>query len=192
MRSLLYIIILLILAGCGYSSSQPRVLDEAQRLMSSDPSAALSKLNTIDVSQLQDSATMARWALLYSEAMVANRIVVPTDTIVDIAIDYYGNHNQRDEYQKALRLKTLNRSSHNTDELATALYLQKEKEFFLYKERVRREQLVFIGIAILLIAGGVFVWMLQRLKLQSLKNEALMAEASSFKNQIEASKGDVN
>lgn len=192
MRGLLYIIITLILAGCGYSSSQPRVLDEAQRLMGSDPTAAWSKLNSLDVSEFQDSATMARWALLYSEALIANRISAPTDTIVNIAIDYYRHHNQTDEYQKALRLKALNQSSNDNDALATALYLQKEKEFFLYKERVRRKQLVFFGLVILLIAAGVIVWMRQRLKLQTLRNDALMAEASSFKNQFEASKGDVN
>ena len=192
MRGLLYLIILLALAGCAYSSSQSRTLDEAQRLMDSDPSAAWSKLNSMDVSELQDSAIVARWALLYSEAMVVNRISAPTDTIVNIAIDYYGNHNQTDEYQKALRLKALNHSSNNSDALATALYLQKEKEFFLYKERVKREQLVFIGLVIFLITVGVIVWMRQRLKLQTLKNDVLMAEVSSFKNKIEASQGDLN
>ena len=52
MRGLLYVIILLILAGCGFSSSQPRVLDEAQRLIGTDPTAALSQLNSLDVSEL--------------------------------------------------------------------------------------------------------------------------------------------
>ena len=192
MRALLYIVILLILAGCSYSSSQPRVLDEAQRLMDSDPTAALSKLNSMDVSELQDSAIIARWALLYSEAMVANRLSAPTDTIVNIAIDYYERHNKKDEYHKALHLKALSQSIHNTDELATALYLQKEKEFFLYKERVKRQQVITISLVILLMAFGVIAWMRQRLKLQSLRNDVLMAEASSFKNQIEASKGDVD
>ena len=192
MRGLLYVIILLILAGCGFSSSQPRVLDEAQRLMDSDPYAALSKLNSLDISELEDSATIARWALLYSEAMIANRITAPTDTIVNIAIDYYRNHNRTDEYQKALHLKALNQNSNNTDALATALYLQKEKEFFLYKERIRREQLIFIGLVILLLATGVIVWMRQRLKMQTIRNDSLMAEASSFKNQIEVSQGDIS
>ena len=192
MRCLLYLVILLILAGCSYSSSQPRAINEAQRLMNSDPTAALSKLNSVDVSQLQDSATIARWALLYSEAMVTNRMSAPTDTIVNIAIDYYGHHNQYEEYQKALRLKALIKSSDNNDALATALYLQKEKEFFLYKERVKREQFLFIGIVVLLIAVGIIVWMRQRLKLQTLKNDAIMAEASSLKTQIESTKGDVN
>ena len=97
MRSLLYIIIFCIVTGCSYSALQSHTLDEAQRLMTSDPSAALTKLNSLDVSELKDSSTMARWPLLYSEAMVANHITAPTDTIVNIAIKYYGNHNLKDE-----------------------------------------------------------------------------------------------
>lgn len=191
MRGLLYLCILLIFVGCGISSSQPEVLDEAQKLMDIDPTEALSKLNSLDVSELEDSATIARWALLYSEALLANRLSAPTDTIVNFAIDYFGNHNRTDEYQRALHLKTLNQFANNNDALATARYLQKEKEFFVYKERIKREQLVFFGLAILLFAAGIIVWMRQRLKLQTLKTEALISEASSFKNQIEVSRGDV-
>ena len=160
--------------------------------MNSDPSAAWTKLNSFDISELNDSSTMARWALLYSEAMVANHITAPTDTIVNIAIKYYGNHHLTDEYQKALHLKALNQSSNNSDALATALYLQKEKEFFLYKERIKQEQMLFIGIILLLFAIGAIVWLQQRLKIQTLRNETLMAEASSFRNEVEASKGDVS
>lgn len=86
MRGLLYLIILIILAGCSYSSSQPRVLDEAQRLMESDPTSALSKLNSLDISELRDSSTLARWALLYSEAMVENRLTTPTGSRVEQTI----------------------------------------------------------------------------------------------------------
>ena len=192
MRSLLYIVIFCIMVGCSYSSSQPKVLDEAQRLMESDPSAALSKLNSLDVSELHDSATMAKWALLYSEAMIINRYTAPTDTIINIAIDYYGYHNLTEKYQKALRLKALNHATNETDALATALYLQKEKEFFLYKARIKQEQMLFIGIIILLFAIGAIVWLQQRLKMQTLRNDTLMAEASSFKNEVEANKGDVS
>lgn len=191
MRSLLYIVILLIITGCSYSSTQPKVLDEAQRLMQSDPSAALSRLNDVDVSEFNDSATMARWALLYSEAMVVNRLSAPTDTIVNIAIDYYGRHNLNEELKKASQLKSLIQSSDNADALSTALYLQKEKEFLLYKERVKREQVMFISLIGLLIAIGVIMWMRQRMKIQFMQNETLIAEASGLKCQIDASRGDV-
>lgn len=191
MRGLLYLIILLVVVGCGVSDSQPKALAEAQRLMQSDPSAALSKLNGVDVSEFRDSATMARWALLYSEAMVVNRLSAPTDTIVDIAIDYYGRKNMADEFRKASRLKALIRDG-SSDALAAALYLQKEKEFFLYRERAKRELYAAVGIIVLAVAAGVIVWMRQRMKLQSLQNEALMAEASGLKCRIDAGRGDVN
>ena len=192
MRSLLYFIILFFITACSYSVSYTPALDEAQSLMEGDPSAALSKLNNLDVSEFHDSATMARWALLYSEAMIINRYTAPTDTIINIAIDYYGNHHLTDDYQKALRLKTLNHSLSHNDTLATALYLQKEKEFFLYKERVKREQTVFILVIVLIIAASCIIWMRQRLKLQTLRNDALMAEALSFRNEVETRKGDIS
>lgn len=191
MRTLLYILVLFVASACSFSSTHPKELDEAQRLMQSDPSAALSKLNGVDISEFDDSATIARWALLYSEAMVINRIAAPTDTIVNVAIDYYGRHNMKDEHRKASRLKALIHSTHDSDALATALYLQKEKEFLLYKERTKRQLHTIIGIVILLIAAGVILWMRQRLKMQALRNEALMAEASGLKCQIDESRNNL-
>lgn len=191
MRSLLYIVILLVITGCSVSRTQPVVLDEAQLLMQSDPSAALTKLNEIDVSQFRDSATIARWALLYSEAIVLNRLSAPTDTIINIAIDYYGNHKLLDEFNKASRLKAIMDSVEGSDPLATALYLQKEKEFFLYRERVKRETFMYCSLIVLLMAFGVILWMRERLKMQTLQNEALVAEASGLKLCIESGKEDV-
>ena len=192
MRSILYLILLFFITACSYSASYSHTLDEAQRLMNSDPSGALSKLNCLDVSEIKDSAIMAKWALLYSEAMLINNYTAPNDTIINIAIDYYSHHNRQDEYQKALQLKSLNKTSDETDALATALYLQKENEFFLYQERIKREQTVFIFVIVLTIATACLIWMRQRLKLQTLKNDTLMAEASSFRNEIEVRNGDVS
>lgn len=193
MRCLLYIVLLLTISACGYSSTQPPMaLDEAQRIMHSNPSAALSKLNEVDVSEFKDSATMARWALLYSEALAVNRLSAPTDTIVNIAIDYYGRHNLTDEFNKASRLKAQILSSDESDALATALYIQKEKEFLLYKERAQRGVYMFVSLIILLVAAGIIIWMRQCMKMQHLQNETLIAEASGFKDQIEASRGDVS
>lgn len=191
MRSLFYIVVLLVITGCSFSATQPKVLDDARRLMHSDPSAALSKLNGVDISEFKDSATIARWALLYSEAMVANRLTAPTDTIVNIAIDYYGRHDLTEEFQKASRLKALMKSTQGFDPLASALYLQKEKEFLLYKERVRHAAYMYCGLFILLIAFCLILWMRQRMKIHALRSEALIAEASGLKSLLESSKGDV-
>ncbi len=192
MRNLFYLIILTVITGCSYSSSRSGVLDEARRLIQSDPSVALSKLNDVDVSEFQDSATMARWALLYSEAMLANNLAAPTDSIINIAVDYYNAHNNHDALQKALRIKALSQATDNKNELATALYLQKEKEFMLYKERTERKQIVYIGLVVFLIAVGIIVWMRQSLKIKSAQNDALMAEAFMLNECIESKTGDLS
>lgn len=123
--------------------------------------------------------------------MVVNRLSAPTDTIVNIAVDYYGRHNLTDEFQKASRLKALMKLSPGNDDLATALYLQKEKEFFLYKERTKRQLQTFIGIIILVISTGIIIMLRQRMKLQVLVNENLIAEASGLKEMIDATRNDV-
>ena len=45
---------------------------------------------------------------------------------------------------------------------------------------------------LLIIAAGIIIWMRQRIRLQSLQNEALIAEASGLKSQIDVSRGDVD
>lgn len=181
MKSFFYILILLVVTGCTYSNTQTyRELNETATMLQNDPAAAMQRLNKYDVAEFEDSATLAQWALLYSEALVANRICAPTDTIVNIAIDYYGTHNQTDKYQFASRLKALLKSCGTNDALAEALYLQKEKEFMLYKERAKRQQAVFIGLIILLFAATIIIWQAKRIKLKEARNEALLAEASSL------------
>lgn len=192
MRGLIYIFVLIVATGCSFSGVRPKALDEAERLMQSDPEGALSRLNGVDVSEFGDSATMAQWALLYSEALAVNGLAAPTDTIVNIAVDYYGRHAMNAEFQKASRLKELIRSTGRRDSLATALYLQKEKEFMLYKERARRELFTTVGILLLVVAAGIIVWLRQRIKLQAAQNEALMAEASGLKCLIDVGRGDVD
>ncbi len=192
MRSLFYLVVLAVLAGCSYPRPCYRAVEEAESLLYSDPTAALAKLNGVDISEFQDSAEIARWALLYSEAMVMNRLAAPTDTIVDIAVDYYGRHNLKEEFLRASRLKALIRSTGRADELATSLYLQKEKEFMLYRERVRREVYVAVGLVVLLIAVGVILWMRQRLKVQRLQNKTLMAEASGLRTLVDSNRDDIS
>lgn len=185
MRHLLYLTGLLIVTSCTYSTFNiDRDLEECAPLIYADPARAFERLNGYDISQFDDSALMARWAILYSEALVANRFTPPTDTIIDIAIDYYGSHNLHDEYNKATCLKELLTSTDSTDMLASALYIQKEKEFFLYKERARRHQLLLICLIVIALAAGTIIWLFQRLKLKSAQNMALVADAAALNSEL--------
>lgn len=185
MRSLFYIIIGLVLVGCSCSgTSDVRDLDNAERLLLEDPAAAMAKLNEYDVSCFNDSSIMARWALLYSEALVANRITAPTDTIVNIAIEYYGSKDDRERLLHATGLKTLLLHQDQDNDLASALYLQKEKEYMLYKERMRKEQILWIALAVLLGCCGIIIWQRKSLKIKRMQSDMLMSEASCLKDEI--------
>lgn len=179
MRALFYIAVIFLLSSCTLTQSQIAVeLDRVESLMQTDPSSAYESLNFIDITQCDDSAVMARWALLYSEAMLVNNHATPNDTIVDIALDYYGRHDLVDDFRKASHIKALLADVDNRDRLATALYLQKEKEFFLYKERCRFCYLLFIALLVVVVSFGIILWLRLRLKLMRARNEALMSEAS--------------
>lgn len=185
MKLLLPLILVMIIAGCSMADHDAAShLDVAESLMQSDPAAAMDRLNGFDVSEFEDSATLARWALLYSEALVANKMTAPTDTIVDIAIGYYGSHNIEHEYRHASRLKALLRDTTGHDALATALYIQKEKEFFLYRERATRERYTYCALAVLFLAGCVIAWQRQRIKMVRLQTDCLMAEAKNLKEEF--------
>lgn len=186
MRGLLYLVVAFVLAGCAGTGSQIHALDEAQQMLTDSPREAFDCLNAMDVSEFTDSATLARWALLYGQAMAANRLYAPTDTIIDIAIDYYRAHALDDELIQAqsLKAKLSAPSGRDADALTIALYRQKEKEFYLYRERVARERVVGYGVILLLIAAGVIVWQRQRLKIGRMRTAEMMAEVSGLRSQV--------
>ena len=186
MRIILYIIAVFLTAGCSYSTQYIRSLDDAERLMAENPEKAFDRLNLIDVSQLHDSSTVARWALLYSEAMAARNLHAPSDSIINIAIEYYGAHRIDDKYRRAQEAKRALTGSVNVEgnALVTALYLQKEKEFMLYKERAKHNRRLLYGLLLLSLAAGIIVWQRQRLKIRSAQTAVLMAEASALRSDI--------
>ncbi len=194
MRSLLYIFFLLIITSCSYSGMSERRLDDAQSLLKSNPQKALDELNGIDVSELRDSDAIARWSLLYSEAMAANRIYAPTDTIVNVAVDYYTRHNDTAALTRAITAKRLLTSAETAvpDSLAEARYLQKEREYRIYVERSQREQYMLISVIVLIAALAVIIWLVQNLRIHKAQNDALMAEASGLKLQLQSASDDAS
>ena len=97
MRRLLYLVILFLACGCVCSSDKQQQLDSAGALLADNPVEAFERLSAIDVSMLGDSGQVAQWALLYNEALIANDLYVPSDSIINIARSYYGKHNRTAE-----------------------------------------------------------------------------------------------
>jgi len=192
MRSLLYIFIIILLSGCSMSNSFSRKLDDAQAMLATDPEEAYQQLNALDISEFNDSAEMARWAMLYSEAMAANHICLPTDTIINIALEYYSHHNLTTELAKARLLKNSITSDNNitTDSLIRALYVQKVREYRLYRERTARELYTTWSIIAILLFLGVIIWQRQRLKMQRMLNNILITEASDLRLHLSVREAD--
>jgi len=186
MRSLVYIVIIFVTAACSSSGKFVRTFDEAELLLKKDPAEAFERLNAIDVSALEDSASMARWALLYSEAMAANNLAAPTDTIVNAAIDYYSRHNMRAELERAMQAKriALESASPTGSALFKALFLQKEKEYFLFKARAERERIIYLCVIAILAASSVIAWQRRRLHDMDRENAMLISEAADLKSAI--------
>ena len=78
-------IIMLVAAACGHDSR----LDRADALMYPQPDKALALLDSIDPATLSGEADRARYALLYSQAQNKNHIFPTSDSLIDIAVDYY-------------------------------------------------------------------------------------------------------
>ena len=76
---------MLVAAACGHDSR----LDRADALMYPQPDKALALLDSIDPATLRGEADRARYALLYSQAQNKNHIFPTSDSLIDIAVDYY-------------------------------------------------------------------------------------------------------
>lgn len=185
MRLLLYIMILFVATACSVGNSYRHELDRAQGEMDGSPEKALERLTAINVSDLSDSATIARWALLYSEAINRNRLVVPSDTIINIAVNYYRSHDDADARRRAETLKSAmtiaDSLSSEVDPLLSAQYLQKVREYTLYRERQTRQTIVYWTVIVLTMAIAVIVWLYGRLRVKRAETEALLAEAASLR-----------
>lgn len=187
MRGLFYIVMLIVAAGCcSVHDPDEMALNSAEELLEENPRAAYDRLGAMDISDFSDSATMARWALLYSESMAMSRMHVPTDTIVNIAVGYYSYHGKQQELSRAHAAKQLLQAGGDDDydALISALYVQKEREYALYVERMDRERYMAVALVVMLIGLGVIVWQRQRLRIQRLRNETLLGEASMLQGKL--------
>lgn len=189
MRGLLIVILAFIITGCTVGTSHHVDLDHAEQMMNADPEEAFERLNVIDVSEFADSATMARWALLYSDAMMRCGLAAPADTIISIAVRYYASSGDRLLLARSKEIQSvLSAYTPEDDALLRARYVQKVREYSLYKERQQRNLWILSGVVILTIAMGIMYGQHRRLQQQTYRNEALLAQAASLREAVEVEK----
>ena len=160
-------VIALCFASCGRSFSlAERFLDEAEAKLETQPDSAFVELDSLDRSLLGTKELRARHALLYTIALEKVGMEITSDSIINIAVDYYSTSGDEAMKEKALYYKNIidqNAASVHKDTLA----LQRQK---IIEERYTDKQaivdrgksiwllclLVVIVIAALMIAVRMF------------------------------------
>lgn len=97
----------LVICGCSQSYKQ---LSDAESLMTASPDQSLSILNSINRSDLHSERQRAIYALLMSEALHKNYIDVTSDSLINVAVNFYSrtkNHRRRMQanYYKGIVLR---------------------------------------------------------------------------------------
>lgn len=116
-RGLLYAVVLCIIGlgcivGCSMDKSTAAKIDEAERIMQSNPEHAIEIMGAIERNELNSDAAFARYALVYSEVLYYGQANVDRDTLTRPMINYYltsDNHAERARafYQHALVLNRM-------------------------------------------------------------------------------------
>ena len=121
------ILLLLGITGCRKHYPVAEKLLQAEAVMNEHPDSALNLLKGIDQTELQTQAHHARYALLYSQALDKNYIDLTSDSLINIAVDYYKDRD--DVRAKFLSYYYLGRIYTNANNLtqATLAYMEAEQ-----------------------------------------------------------------
>ncbi len=84
---------LVLLAGCRHEVIHYDYrLEVADSVLRHDPDSVLTMLGAIDVGSLQGDGDRAYYALLLTQAQYRCYITAPSDSVIDVALDYYERH----------------------------------------------------------------------------------------------------
>ena len=121
------VLLLLCITACQKQSFMADKLLQAEALMNEYPDSALNLLKGIAQTELQTQEHRARYALLYSQALDKNYIDLTSDSLINIAVDYYKDRD--DVRAKFLSYYYQGRIYTNANNLtqATLAYLEAEQ-----------------------------------------------------------------
>ena len=124
---ILFLLVALPFAGCRDHSPVADKLQQAETCMNEHPDSALTVLKSIGQAELQSEEHRARYALLYSQALDKNYIDLTSDSLINIAVDFYKDRD--DVRAKVLSYYYQGRIYTNANELiqATLAYMEAEQ-----------------------------------------------------------------
>ncbi len=104
----------MLIVSCHRSENEMPAVERAEVIVEQDPEKALEIMRSVDRNAITKREDLAHYALVYSEACYYNRILVSSDSLTHIAVDYYKNssdheHRARSYFQHSLVLQLNNR-----------------------------------------------------------------------------------
>lgn len=141
MLSLLYvsigcIVLSTILFSCSSPSAKNPLLLRADSLMETQPDSALSILESISSPEKLSGADRAFYALLFTQAKHKNFIPLEDDSLIKIAVDYYGDKKKsmnaaKAHYYLGVTYQDMENVSFAVEEYLLAIRLMPEKNEFM-------------------------------------------------------------
>lgn len=104
----------MLIVSCHRSENEMPAVERAEVIVEQNPEEALEIMRSVDRNAITKREDLAHYALVYSEACYYNRILVSSDSLTHIAVDYYKNssdheHRARSYFQHSLVLQLNNR-----------------------------------------------------------------------------------
>ena len=107
MRKILYILIFLLtlssVMSCSHSVDKRLVL--ADTLMWTNPDSSLAILNAINRDSLQGEENLAYHALLLTQVQFRVDYAIPSDSLINLAVEHYSDNHNREHYTRSLLYK---------------------------------------------------------------------------------------
>lgn len=102
LTDLIFLIILsTCIASCVHTSDADRIMDQAEAHLETHPDSAFVVLDSLDRRDLNSPELRARHALLYSIALEKCGIAMTSDSIINIAVDYYSKADDHEQSRNA-------------------------------------------------------------------------------------------
>ncbi|RHJ75366.1 hypothetical protein DW103_17635 [Parabacteroides sp. AM08-6] len=112
------------LIACRQTTTIAPVLHQAETFMSESPDSALLLLEAIQSPEKQSAEDYATWCLLLTQARDKNYLEHTSDSVINIAIDYFEHTNNHSRYATSLYYKGRVLQSLNERENAIKVYLR--------------------------------------------------------------------
>ena len=124
----------MLVVGCTSGDIRQKIA-QAEALAEAEPTEALAIMESINPADVRGKGDNAHYALVYSEALYYNRVVVDSDSLTQKMVDYYRYSERHDERARALYQHALVMQAAGRMPEAMVALLEAEESFAHYDNK---------------------------------------------------------